>query len=280
MVRAFISILILFFFFGCVPEYKNFHSAKVRYCTKCISLQDVRQFETNIGSIQLELTQEEISSYLANNVSFVFFSEVDWDRRIIFKRHSSLQGFEEYIVYGYGYNFGGFFSNEDSALYSAGTIDFNLGNMPLGFTKDTISILGKEYIKNPVNPISLKDFKEGYYSIIKWLYSLENDKRKVIKERKKYFDHDYYSSPEVEPDEMVLENLWQKEFLFNKFILVEKSTDTYLVTVEPETYAPLILYEEQEDDYAPEHGKYHINISDMSIRIRFSSEFTGLCCKD
>lgn len=271
---------VILFLFGCKPsELKNAKEVDLRYCQNCILLGDAYQFEENLGSEKLDLTYQEIQSYAGRMVTYVFYpdAEILWDKnRTLFKRKALLRGFSEYILYDYSVNFDDDYIDSDTTIVDAGMIDFNLGNTPLGFTKDTSSTPGEIYMKKPVNPISLIDFKDGYYSILKWLYSLETDKRKVIKERKEYFDHDYYSSPEVKLTDMVFENSWQEDFLFYKYSLVGDDKYSYIVSVEPGTYAPLILYEEQTHDNSPYYGKYHINISDMAIRIRLTNDFTGI----
>lgn len=260
---------------SCTPrEIENAEIADVRYCRNCITIKDAFEFERKIGSKRLKLSVPEISSYsgkVVEPISSTNNEKFNLDYRIIFKRKSSLSAFTEFITYSYK-----FYTDPDSTLYDTGVIDFNLGKSAIGFAADTGTTPGKEFMLKPVNPISLMNFKAGYYSILKWLYSLETDKRKVVKERIQYFDHDYYSSPEVELDEMVFEDPWQEDFLFYKYQLVGEDKYSYFVSVEPGTYAPITLYEVQEDYHVPEHGLYHINISDMSIRIKFSADFTGL----
>lgn len=272
-------LLLIIIFYSCSPsEIENVEKADIRYCMNCIEIQDALNYEEKMGSIREDLLPIEIASIMAKVVKYKYFGDRDKEqgyfssRRVMYKRKSSIKEFQEYILYDY---YMGFDSHIDGTLYDVGVIDFNLGNSALGFTDDTTSTPGKIYMRKPVNQISLTDFKSGYYSILKWLYSLENNKRKVVKEKINQFDHDYYSSPEVKLKDIILEDPWQEEFLFYKYELRGDDEYSYFVSVEPGTYAPIYLYEKKTNYYKSGDG-YHINISDMSIRIRFSPEFTGL----
>jgi len=272
--------LTLFYFailsvvFSCTPaEIDNAELAEIRYCRNCIEQSDAIEFENKIGSERLELPVYEISA-IWGKVTYALSTRSQKrpgsENRKIFKRKSTLAHFSEFVLYEYkGYQ------NNQNTLHSAGAIDFNLGNSALGFEKDTSSIPGKEYMTKPVNPISLEDFKAGYYSILKWFYSLETDKRKVVKKKIRHFDHARYSSPEIELEDMVIEDPWQEEFLFYAYELRDTENNNRFVWIEPQTYAPITLYEKRSDYYKRGEG-YHINLSDMSIRIMFSAEFTGL----
>ncbi|MBZ0097752.1 MAG: hypothetical protein K8F30_01630, partial [Taibaiella sp.] len=123
----------------------------------------------------------------------------------------------------------------------------------------------------PVRDVPLDSFKLGYHSILKWLYSQETDRYKVKRKKYEHFDHDYSSSPSVTSKDLVLEDLWQEDFLFNTYELIDtKSGDDYdypLFTVVPYTLAPIGLYEVRVSKNISERGKYHINVADMAIRV-------------
>lgn len=276
--------LIIFYFailsivISCKPaEIEKAEMAEIRYCNNCIDVSDAINFENSISSKRLYLTSAEIGTHIAKMVTYLLYTDnkniVSFDDdNLLFQRESSLKGFSEFILYSY---YAGFQCYADSTLMDVGMLEFNLGNTLLGFAVNSDSIIDKDFIRNPSNFIRLSDFQSGYYAILKWLYSLETKNRKVVKSRIKHFDKDKYSSPEVELEDMVLEDPWQEEFLFHKYELKGDDDYSYFVSIEPKTYAPIYLYEKRPDHYKPGEG-YYINISDMSIRIMFSAEFTGL----
>lgn len=264
---------------GCTPpEIENAEKAEIRYCRNCITIRDAINYEETNGSVKEDLKPVEIGSNNGKTISRLYFYERDNEvgpidtNVLLYKRESSLKDFSEYIFYGY---FTGSGAYPDSTLYHAGKIDFNLGPSALGFKDGPKHDTSIPYLLKDVNPISIVDFKKGYYSILKWLYSLETDKRKVVKSKIDHFDKDKYSSPEVKLEDMALEDPWQEEFLFHKYELKGDDDYSYFVSIEPKTYAPITLYEER-PEYLELDNKYHINISDMVIRISFSAEFTGL----
>ena len=278
MKTTLVFFLLLLFVACTPPEIESAEKAKIRYCRNCITIRDAIQYEVVIGSTKENLKPIEIGTHISNMVSYLYHFERDnYDGYIsqndrLFKRESSIKPFSEYILYSY---FTGSSFYEDSTLMDVGMIDFNMGNSGLGFVADTSDKSVKPYMLTAVSQITLTDFRAGYYSILKWLYSLETKNSKVVKSRIKHFDKDKYSSPEVELEDMVLEDPWQEEFLFHKYELKGDDDYSYFVSIEPKTYAPIYLYEKKPDYYKPGEG-YYINISDMAIRIRFSAEFTGL----
>jgi hypothetical protein len=249
---------------------------KIQHCTKCKYASAATKFERSLGSNEIDFDREKYYVWSLNSLKAPRLHKYEsyHENELLFQRQSTLTRFNEYIYYLFHP-----LASEpalahprwDGSIWHT-TIEFNLGTDPLGFEVTYENEYGpQEYGKTPVRDISLEDFKARYYSVVKWLYSLENDRYRVKKLDYVQYDRDRYRTPKIKANDMVLEHPWQKEFLFTTYKLVDTKTeldyDPMAVTIVPYTHAPIGFYEKVTEEYAVGYQPYHINIEDMAIRI-------------
>ncbi len=200
----------------------------------------------------------------------------------LFKRKSKLAMFSQYVSYQYmtsNINY----PRVDTLFLGNLYIEFNCGTEPFGYdtTEANVEFFweGEYPGLTPVRDVPVDSFKQGYYSILKWLYSQETDRFKVKREKYKQFDHDYGTSPSLKSENLVLEDPWQEEFLFTTYRLIDTESpvdyDQSVIDVVPYTLAPIHLYEVRPMESSAVYNReliyrksiYDINVADMAIRI-------------
>jgi uncharacterized protein YcfL len=247
----------------------------IRICKACSTKSQVFSYENKINSNELSLVNNNLRSFSSQIISPgppTYEYQLNQDAARLFRRsNSALINFMEYAYYTYDPRH--FEENpENGKVDYPPIIEFNLGTDPLGFEPKKEGARGRtSFRRTAVRDISLDDFQGGYYSVIKWLYSLETDRYKVKNKPYQHYDQDMYGTPKIEAQDMVLEHPWQEEFLFTLYELVDTKTDLdydpMAVRIVPYTHAPIGMYEARPDPYAMGPFPYRINIEDMAIRI-------------
>lgn len=272
---------IIIFFSGCMTTPPIENLPKVQLQVSCCRIgsnkADVINKEHALGSKILNIYTESLIKFESNSIFII--SKQYFEAEKLFQRVSPFKYFHEYVYYYFdNYSSNDYFSDDSLTANSpieGAFIEFNCGTEPFGYdtTKANIEYFweGKYPGLTPVRDVPLDSFKLGYYSIVKWLYAQETDRYKVKRKKYEHFDYDYMSNPRVALENLVLEDPWQEEFLFTTYELIDtRSEDDYdypILTVVPYTLAPIHLYEITTSEYAPSRGKYHINVTDMAIRV-------------
>ena len=268
---------------------QNSIDINLRYCSNCVQRKDVYNYENIIQSGLIIPEDFAGQKFYSNNVNpikkDVGYNYSAWRMlREVYKRKSTFSNLDEYVLHWYEINMGKKFNGPIDTLYTGySVIEFNCGTEPFGY--DTVNVrehlnwMGKFRAFTPVRKVPLDSFKLGYYSILKWLYAQETDRYKVKREKYEQFNYDYYGHPAVKKENLVLEDPWQEEFLFNAYKLVDTQSrgdfEDYIIIIEPYTLAPMHLYEVRPMESSGVYNreliyrtkKYHINVADMAIRV-------------
>ena len=283
-------LLLTLSFIGCYhtgAPLNNAPAISIDYCSDCERRADVLKFESKIESDLLFFSDFRASKFASNNLIPIgktdSYNYSAWRLlREVYQRKSVISSFNEFILYWYDVDKAEYYKGPSDTIYNGYfIIEFNCGTEPFGYdtTKANIAYFweGRYPGLTPVRDVPLDSFKLGYYSIVKWLYAQETDRYKVKRKEYEQFDHDYGPTASIITSEnLVLEDLWQKEFLFTTYELIDTQPGADkgmpIITIVPYTLAPIHLYEmrplkseREKSVYKPD--KYHINVADMAIRV-------------
>ena len=204
------------------PSFEKVPTITINYCDTCQYQTSVIEYERIIGSFNVPISDWYVLDFVGN---MQINSRIGVPVRVdLFKRSSTIQPFEEFVVYYYSKNIN--IRPRTNTIFNDGEIiEFNCGTEPFGYDTTEANVeyfwKGKYPGLTAVRDVPLDSFKQGYYSILKWLYARETDRFKVKREDYEQFDKDYGHHPSLRSENLVLEDPWQEEFLFTTYRLID-----------------------------------------------------------